>query len=57
MRAVSFQANGRTYRAPERPVLAVCADGWDPEYVDDALERRLMPRLAPWRIAGPRWSA
>ncbi|HEX3974703.1 MAG TPA: alkaline phosphatase family protein [Solirubrobacteraceae bacterium] len=44
--ALTFQANGRSYRAPERPVLAVRADGWDPEYVDDALERRLMPRLA-----------
>jgi phosphonoacetate hydrolase len=44
--ALTFQANGRTYRAPERPVLAVCADGWDPDYVDDAMERRLMPRLA-----------
>ena len=27
-------------------MLAICADGWDPEYVDDALERSLMPRLA-----------
>jgi phosphonoacetate hydrolase len=44
--ASTFQANGRTYRAPERPVLAICADGWDPDYVDDALERRLMPRLS-----------
>ena len=52
MRAVTFQANGRTYRAPERPVLAVCADGWDPDYVDDALERRLMPRLAEALTAG-----
>jgi phosphonoacetate hydrolase len=26
-------------------VLAICADGWDPEYVDDALARGLMPRL------------
>jgi phosphonoacetate hydrolase len=41
-----FTANDRTYAKPERPVLAICADGWDPEYVDDALERRLMPRLA-----------
>jgi phosphonoacetate hydrolase len=41
-----FAANGRRYRAPERPVLAICADGWDPAYVDDALARRLMPRLA-----------
>src|ERR1700744_6519773 len=41
----SFAANGRRYRAPERPVLAICADGWDPAYVADALARRLMPRL------------
>jgi phosphonoacetate hydrolase len=44
--AADFEANGRRYRVPERPVLAICADGWDPDYVDDALERRLMPRLA-----------
>jgi phosphonoacetate hydrolase len=41
-----FVANDRPYAVPERPVLAVCADGWDPEYVDDALDRRLMPRIA-----------
>ena len=50
--ALTFLANGRSYRAPERPVLAVCADGWDPDYVDDALERRLMPRLAEALTAG-----
>jgi len=44
--ATTFEANGRRYRVPKRPVLAICADGWDPAYVDDALERRLMPRLA-----------
>ena len=44
--AATFEANDRSYRAPGRPVLAICADGWDPEYVDDALERALMPRLA-----------
>ena len=42
----TFVANGRSYSVPARPVLAICADGWDPEYVDDALERSLMPRLA-----------
>jgi phosphonoacetate hydrolase len=41
-----FEVNGRLYAAPTRPVLAICADGWDPEYVDDALARDLMPRLA-----------
>lgn len=48
----TFTANGRTYRAPERPVLAICADGWDPRYVDDALARGLMPRLAGALSAG-----
>jgi phosphonoacetate hydrolase len=47
-----FSANGRTYRVPERPVLAVCADGWDPAYVDDALARELMPALAAALAAG-----
>src|ERR1700728_1329248 len=41
-----FEANERRYAEPTRPVLAICADGWDPEYVDDALARGLMPRLA-----------
>ena len=50
--AVTFEANGRVYRAPRQPVLAVCADGWDPEYVDDALERGLMPRLRETLDAG-----
>ena len=44
--AATFAANDRSYRAPAAPVLAICADGWDPDYVDDALERALMPRLA-----------
>jgi phosphonoacetate hydrolase len=42
----TFTVNGRAYAAPQRPVLAICADGWDPAYVDDALARGLMPRLA-----------
>ena len=46
MPATSFSANGRRYRVPERPVLAICADGWDPAYVEDALARDLMPELA-----------
>ena len=44
--SIDFAANDRTYAPPSSPVLAICADGWDPEYVDDALERALMPRLA-----------
>lgn len=47
-----FEANDRPYDAPRRPTLAICADGWDPEYVDDALARGLMPRLADALDAG-----
>ena len=43
--ADSFVANGRHYRRPARPTLAICADGTDPAYLDDALRRGLMPRL------------
>ena len=47
----TFVANDRSYRIPSRPVLAICADGWDPAYVEDAFERSLMPRLGE-AIAG-----
>ena len=49
---VTFTANNRTYLAPERKLLAICADGWDPDYVDDALARDLMPRLAATLAGG-----
>jgi phosphonoacetate hydrolase len=40
----TFVANDREYAVPGQPVLAICADGWDPDYVEDALARGLMPR-------------
>ena len=43
--ADSFVANGRRYRGPTRPTLAICADGTDPAYLEDALAQSLMPRL------------
>ena len=52
MAADRFCANGRSYRVPVAPVLAICADGWDPDYVDDALARGLMPALAGALAAG-----
>jgi phosphonoacetate hydrolase len=48
----TFVVNDRSYRLPTRPMLAICADGWDPAYVDDALERSLMPRLRDALAAG-----
>lgn len=38
--------NAREYRAPSRPTMVITIDGCDPRYLNDALARRLMPRLA-----------
>jgi phosphonoacetate hydrolase len=38
--------NAREYRAPTRSTVVITIDGCDPRYLDDALARGLMPRLA-----------
>ena len=38
--------NARDYHVPTRPTMIITIDGCDPRYLDDALGRRLMPRLA-----------
>jgi len=38
--------NGRTYRRPQRPAVVVCIDGCDPDYLDDAFARALIPRIS-----------
>ncbi len=38
--------NGRPYRFPARPVVVICFDGCDPEYVDAATRAGLIPNLA-----------
>ena len=37
---------GRAYAAPRGKTVVFCIDGCSPEYLDDALTRGLMPRLA-----------
>ncbi len=37
--------NGRDYAYPRRPTVAITVDGCDPRYLDDALDRGVMPRL------------
>jgi phosphonoacetate hydrolase len=39
------QVNGRAYRTPSRPTVAITIDGCEPSYLDDALARGLMPVL------------
>jgi phosphonoacetate hydrolase len=40
------EVNGRRYAAPATRTVVVCLDGCDPRYLDDAFERRIVPRLA-----------
>ena len=35
--------NGRDYRWPERPVVVVCIDGSEPDYIEQAIAAGLMP--------------
>ncbi|KAF2102469.1 Phosphonoacetate hydrolase [Rhizodiscina lignyota] len=41
-----FQLHGRTYNLPTRPSVVVCVDGFDPEYLQQAIKDGVMPNLA-----------
>lgn len=45
-------ANGREYPAPKTCAIAICLDGCEPEYLDVAIARGLMPNLAKMRETG-----
>src|SRR5208283_5008615 len=50
--AASVSVNGRSYCLPARPVVVVCIDGCEPEYLDIAVGKGLMPTLARFRERG-----
>jgi phosphonoacetate hydrolase len=37
--------NGREYRWPQRPVVVVCVDGCEPDYISQAIEAGVAPFL------------
>lgn len=41
----SVDVNGRTYNWPSEPVVVICCDGSEPEYMEDAAARGVMPNL------------
>src|SRR6266699_3240706 len=47
-----IDVNGVRYRWPERPVVVVCNDGGDPEYLDAALAAGLVPHTARFMRTG-----
>jgi phosphonoacetate hydrolase len=48
----TIEVNGRSYRLPEQPVVVVCVDGWDPEYVSQAVAQGHMPWMKRTLAAG-----
>jgi phosphonoacetate hydrolase len=45
-KTAAVTVNGRTYRAPGAPVVVVCVDGCEPEYVRCAVQAGAVPWLA-----------
>ena len=48
----AVETNGRLYPFPKVPVIAICLDGCEPDYLDRAIEDGLMPCLARIRETG-----
>jgi len=48
----SVAVNGRSYRWPQRPVVVVCVDGCEPEYINQAIAAGRAPYLAALRESG-----
>lgn len=48
----SVLANERLYPMPKVPAIAICLDGCEPEYIDIAIEKGLMPNLKRIRETG-----
>jgi phosphonoacetate hydrolase len=42
----TFTANGRTYRFPDRPLVVICVDGCEPDYITQAIAAGRAPFLA-----------
>jgi phosphonoacetate hydrolase len=45
-RPAALEVNGRRYRWPERPIVVVCVDGCEPDYVNQAIAAGSAPWLA-----------
>jgi phosphonoacetate hydrolase len=41
----TVDVNGRTYRWPKKPLVVICCDGSEPDYMEIAMREGLMPQL------------
>jgi phosphonoacetate hydrolase len=46
------KVNGRSYKWPDRPVVAVCIDGSEPAYIEEAVKAGMMPWTEKVNLAG-----
>ena len=46
------EANGRSYAVPKRPVVVICLDGFDPEYLETGIADGTLPTIRALRSAG-----
>lgn len=42
----SIEIHGRTYLLPTKPTVAICVDGFDPEYLNHGIKDGILPNLA-----------
>ncbi len=52
MSKITVTANRRTYPWPNVPAIAICLDGCEPAYLDEAIKAGLMPTLVRIRKTG-----
>ena len=55
--ATSVTVNGRRYRWPDRPLVVLCIDGCEPDYLERAIAAGAMPWMAGVRAHGTWWRA
>ncbi|MBI5131958.1 MAG: phosphonoacetate hydrolase [Rhodopseudomonas palustris] len=47
-----IEANGRSYAVPQRPIVVICLDGFDPDYLVRGLADGVLPTIATFECAG-----
>ncbi len=52
MSPINVAVNGRTYAWPRVPAIAICLDGCEPAYLDEAIKAGLMPALVKIKEKG-----
>lgn len=50
--AEEISVNGRVYALPKRPVVVICLDGFDPEYLHRGIEDGVLPTIAGFQDSG-----